>query len=143
MMFGAKYPLDKVDLMLYNIFRSVREWRNWQTRMIQVHVLVRACRFKSCFPHQNPDEYSSGFLFCSFYIPNVCQLCFRELFGFCRSNGRFFARKNPLMTRLMTRKSTESDQRPCHKDLIYSVFVVKKSLRIFFVFACPLLKTVL
>ena len=61
----------------------------------------------------------------------------------CSLNGRFFARKNPLMTRLMTRKSTESDQRPCHKDLIYSVFAVKRSLRIFFVFACPLLMTVL
>ena len=31
----------------------LREWRNWQTRMIQVHVLVRACRFKSCFPHSD------------------------------------------------------------------------------------------
>ena len=30
----------------------LREWRNWQTRMIQVHVYVRTCRFKSCFPHQ-------------------------------------------------------------------------------------------
>ena len=29
----------------------LREWRNWQTRMIQVHVFVRTCRFKSCFPH--------------------------------------------------------------------------------------------
>gem|GEM_PF-2444001 len=24
------------------------EWRNWQTRMVQVHVPARACRFKSC-----------------------------------------------------------------------------------------------
>ena len=31
---------------------GMREWRNWQTRMIQVHVYVRTCRFKSCFPHQ-------------------------------------------------------------------------------------------
>ena len=31
----------------------LREWRNWQTRMIQVHVFVRTCRFKSCFPHQS------------------------------------------------------------------------------------------
>ena len=30
----------------------LREWRNWQTRMIQVHVYVRTCRFKSCFPHR-------------------------------------------------------------------------------------------
>lgn len=61
-------------------------------------------QFKSCFPHQNPDEYSSGFLLCSFYMPNVCQPLRRVLFGNIRSNGRFFARKNPLMTRLMTRK---------------------------------------
>ena len=45
------FPLDKPSRTLYNISCSVREWRNWQTRMIQVHVLVRACRFKSCFPH--------------------------------------------------------------------------------------------
>ncbi len=41
---------------------DLREWRNWQTRMIQVHVLVRACRFKSCFPHEAPDVKASGFL---------------------------------------------------------------------------------
>ena len=29
-----------------------REWRNWQTRTVQVRVRVTSCRFKSCFPHQ-------------------------------------------------------------------------------------------
>ena len=29
-----------------------REWRNWQTRTVQVRVLATTCRFKSCFPHQ-------------------------------------------------------------------------------------------
>ena len=36
----------------------LREWRNWQTRMIQVHVYVRTCRFKSCFPHVRALEKS-------------------------------------------------------------------------------------
>ena len=39
----------------------LREWRNWQTRMIQVHVYVRTCRFKSCFPHQKPLDFQGVF----------------------------------------------------------------------------------
>jgi hypothetical protein len=31
----------------------MRMWRNWQTRMIQVHVPEMAWRFKSSHPHQN------------------------------------------------------------------------------------------
>ncbi len=31
---------------------DVRIWRNWQTRMVQVHVLAREWRFKSSYPHQ-------------------------------------------------------------------------------------------
>ena len=30
----------------------MRMWRNWQTRMIQVHVPAMAWRFKSSHPHQ-------------------------------------------------------------------------------------------
>ena len=30
-----------------------------------------SCRFKSCFPHQNPNVKTFGFLLCSFYIPNI------------------------------------------------------------------------
>ena len=52
---------------------NMREWRNWQTRMIQVHVYVRTCRFKSCFPHQqqiirttySSSEKGSDYLFSS------------------------------------------------------------------------------
>ena len=40
----------------------LREWRNWQTRMIQVHVFLRTCRFKSCFPHQSPSAKAEGLL---------------------------------------------------------------------------------
>ncbi len=29
----------------------LREWRNWQTRTVQVRVKAISCRFKSCFPH--------------------------------------------------------------------------------------------
>ena len=51
----------------------LREWRNWQTRMIQVHVFSRTCRFKSCFPHQqqiirttySSSEKGSDYLFSS------------------------------------------------------------------------------
>ena len=31
---------------------NVRMWRNWQTRMVQVHVPARVWRFKSSHPHQ-------------------------------------------------------------------------------------------
>ena len=30
----------------------MRIWRNWQTRMVQVHMNASSCRFKSCYPHQ-------------------------------------------------------------------------------------------
>jgi hypothetical protein len=29
----------------------MRIWRNWQTRVVQVHVLAREWRFKSSYPH--------------------------------------------------------------------------------------------
>ena len=34
-------------------------WRNWQTRMVQVHMSASSCRFKSCHLHQ--VEYPSGY----------------------------------------------------------------------------------
>ena len=76
-------------------------------------------------------------------ILNICQHCFGEMFGFCRSNGRFFARKNPLMTRLMTRISAKSEKKPCHKDLINSVVAAIVVAANIFVFACPLHQTTL
>lgn len=30
----------------------MRPWRNWQTRMVQVHVKAISWRFKSSWPHQ-------------------------------------------------------------------------------------------
>ena len=32
----------------------LRKWRNWQTRMIQVHVSARMWRFESSLPHRVP-----------------------------------------------------------------------------------------
>src|ERR1035437_322368 len=33
--------------------RDVRMWRNWQARMVQVHVPARVLRFKSFHPHHH------------------------------------------------------------------------------------------
>ncbi len=41
----------------------MRVWRNWQTRMVQVHVRAISCRFKSCYPHQENS-------------PSICLGCF-------------------------------------------------------------------
>ena len=42
---------------------NMREWRNWQTRTVQVRVKAISCRFKSCFPHQaNNLRFSGGYL---------------------------------------------------------------------------------
>ena len=35
---------------------TMRVWRNWQTRKIQVLMIARLCRFKSCHPHQNKKQ---------------------------------------------------------------------------------------
>ena len=40
------------------------------------------------------------------------------LFGNVRPQGCFLPEKNLLMTRLMTWKTAESEEKPCHKDLI-------------------------
>src|SRR6516165_2210166 len=51
-----------------NRVRCLRSWRNWQTRMLEVHVPVRVWRFKSSRPHQPirrlvlfcPETYGAG-----------------------------------------------------------------------------------
>ena len=35
--------------------QDVRIWRNWQTRMVQVHVIAISWRFKSSYPHPKPS----------------------------------------------------------------------------------------
>ena len=44
---------------------SMRIWRNWQTRMVQVHMKAISCRFKSCYPHHNRQESTES---CRFYF---------------------------------------------------------------------------
>ena len=35
---------------------NLQTWRNWQTRMVQVHVKAISCRFKSCYPHNSRNS---------------------------------------------------------------------------------------
>ena len=43
----------------------MRVWRNWQTRKIQVLMIARLCRFKSCYPHQQKGIAPVAIPFCS------------------------------------------------------------------------------
>ena len=36
--------------------QQMRIWRNWQTRMVQVHVRATSCRFDSCYPHSDSTK---------------------------------------------------------------------------------------
>ena len=42
---------------------NMRIWRNWQTRMVQVHVKAISCRFKSCYPHHEKLDFIGLFSF--------------------------------------------------------------------------------
>ncbi len=44
-------------------FLVTREWRNWQTRTVQVRVPVRAWGFKSPLAHQEKAPEASGAFF--------------------------------------------------------------------------------
>ena len=46
---------------------NMRIWRNWQTRMVQVHVKAISCRFKSCYPHQKKPDF----------IGLLCYICIK------------------------------------------------------------------
>ena len=48
----------------------MRMWRNWQTRKIQVLMVARLCRFKSCHPHQQKYPKNSG-VFLSVFCKRV------------------------------------------------------------------------
>src|SRR5579872_7142834 len=50
-------------------------WRNWQTRMVQVHVLARVWGFESLRWHQ--EAVGSGQLILS-YMESFCPLSFRK-----------------------------------------------------------------
>ena len=42
---------------------NMRIWRNWQTRMVQVHMNANSCRFKSCYPHHEKLDFIGLFSF--------------------------------------------------------------------------------
>ena len=39
-------------LRIVTLVFNMQVWRNWQTRMVQVHMNASSCRFKSCYLHQ-------------------------------------------------------------------------------------------
>ena len=64
-----KKLLTKPPLSAILIERQVRSltgqvkmqvWRNWQTRMVQVHMSASSCRFKSCHLHQKIQRDPCG-----------------------------------------------------------------------------------
>lgn len=46
----------------------MRTWRNWQTRKIQVLMVARLCRFKSCCPHQTRIKRTETIRFVFSYL---------------------------------------------------------------------------
>ena len=42
-------PLNRVKIQREKL--NMHPWRNWQTRMVQVHIFERKCRFNSCRVH--------------------------------------------------------------------------------------------
>ena len=46
-----KFFILTYSLICIKILNIMRIWRNWQTRMVQVHMKAISCRFKSCYPH--------------------------------------------------------------------------------------------
>ena len=53
------WPIATTSVVL--ISRSLREWRNWQTRTVQVRVPVRAWGFKSPLAHQSHTGSDQAF----------------------------------------------------------------------------------
>lgn len=44
--------LSIANLLQEHKLIDMQVWRNWQTRMVQVHMKAISCRFKSCYLHQ-------------------------------------------------------------------------------------------
>lgn len=49
---GSVDVLSSISCRVSGDVWCLREWRNWQTRWLQVPVLERACGFKSRLAHQ-------------------------------------------------------------------------------------------
>ena len=66
--------LDFFPLLWYND-NDVRIWRNWQTRMVQVHVKAISWRFKSSYPHQlKTSRFLSTLRFLLYTHKNIDQI---------------------------------------------------------------------
>nr|DAX99717.1 MAG TPA: hypothetical protein [Caudoviricetes sp.] len=46
-------PSSRPQFSIFNFQFNKQVWRNWQTRMVQVHVKAISCRFKSCYLHHS------------------------------------------------------------------------------------------
>ena len=55
----------------YGTKQNMRVWRNWQTRMIQVHIGAIRWRFKSSYPHQKEVSPSVVLLFLLLTITSI------------------------------------------------------------------------
>ena len=67
-----------------NSILCMRIWRNWQTRMVQVHVLARAWRFKSSYPHHAGAKFV---LLRLIFLKN--KPCIRSLAALLSQKGTF------------------------------------------------------
>ena len=52
-------PLNRVKIQREKL--NMHPWRNWQTRMVQVHIFERKCRFNSCRVHHKSSILSGFF----------------------------------------------------------------------------------
>ena len=55
--FAIHIPDHNFQLSIFNFQFNKQVWRNWQTRMVQVHVKAISCRFKSCYLHHTAVSY--------------------------------------------------------------------------------------
>lgn len=53
-------PLNRVKIQREKL--NMHPWRNWQTRMVQVHIFERKCRFNSCRVHHEKPDFIGLFL---------------------------------------------------------------------------------
>lgn len=77
---------------------NMQVWRNWQTRMVQVHVKAISCRFKSCYLHQmkNPvfrlkTAWILGFshLYALFSVSQKCLKSPQKPLSFASSSTKY------------------------------------------------------
>ncbi len=72
-------PVVSTTFGLCRKARNMRIWRNWQTRMVQVHVKAISWRFKSSYPHHE-NSRPDGLLFFIYRYRKGDRLCSGILF---------------------------------------------------------------